>query len=747
MKKFIAASLVFLFTVLALLPPRAGFAVFAADEVSAMIDMNSPSEIPVLPEAVVKLYQEGGIDTPMIAAQSRMYQSTPEDQLRGLVDYSLRNFQTSIDISSLKIPYTEYNWSVIHSIYFDYINDHPEYFYVVGKLNPGSAIVDPATGYPIFGTLGASFIDTPENCRSMQAAFNAEVNRALAAVPQGVSDAEKALAINDYLAYNTEYDHDRLKAGTIPDASYSAYGTLVNRISVCHGYSLAFELLMRKLDVEALFVASDKMNHAWNLVKADGFWYHVDVTWNDPVPEKWGRVSHNNFLLSDSGITATGHHSWSYNVPLATSAKYDNYFWRSVESAFIYDGYIGEWLYADAKTLKGYSFTSNSHTTKMNFSGNSQTTPYIGRYGSRIYYNADDGVRYINISDYSGGIFYTAGPVPQLRMNGSQMWFKTTQGAEIRCSSLPLNDVRIYGDNRVKTAVEVSRTGWKSSSDNIVLASSQSFPDALAGAPLAYALEAPILLTKGTSSVLEPEVFARIAELKAKKIYILGGEGVVSAGIEQQLESAGYNPERLFGNDRYETSVAIAEKLYERSNIKSKYIFIADGLGFADALSAAPVAARMNAPILFTPHDKSGLNPVTSDFISSSECFAANAVILGGESAVGSAAQTAVSESGLLIERVYGSDRYETSAQIYNRFQSLFPRKTALMATGRDFPDALSGAALAARLNAPIFLVDGTGRMVSYSIISSIRFMAPDTIYVLGGDQAVSGFILQEYTI
>ena len=49
------------------------------------------------------------------------------------------------------------------------------------------------------------------------------------------------------------------------------------------------------------------MNHIWNLIKIDGKWYHVDVTWDDPIMDKPGRVKHDNFLRSDDGIKDTDH--------------------------------------------------------------------------------------------------------------------------------------------------------------------------------------------------------------------------------------------------------------------------------------------------------------------------------------------------------------------------------------------------------------------------------------------------------
>ena len=94
---------------------------------------------------------------------------------------------------------------------------------------------------------------------------------------------EKEMMIIQYLVQNVEYDYQNFVNNTIPDDSYSAYGALVNRVAVCSGYARAFNVLCDACDVPSMYISSSEMNHAWNQVCLEGKWYHVDVTWEDPI--------------------------------------------------------------------------------------------------------------------------------------------------------------------------------------------------------------------------------------------------------------------------------------------------------------------------------------------------------------------------------------------------------------------------------------------------------------------------------
>ena len=115
--------------------------------------------------------------------------------------------------------------------------------------------------------------------------------------------AEKLLLIHDEMVKQCRYDTD------YADESYHAYGILCNNTAVCQGYSQAFYMIMKELGIETDFCISESINHVWNYVKTDGNWYHIDVTWDDPiVKNSAGQIVnrttayHDNFLVTDNSI-------------------------------------------------------------------------------------------------------------------------------------------------------------------------------------------------------------------------------------------------------------------------------------------------------------------------------------------------------------------------------------------------------------------------------------------------------------
>lgn len=159
----------------------------------------------------------------------------------------------------------------------------------------------------------------PSNCQQL---FEAAAQKALAQVQPGMSQVEIMLVLHDYLAVNCVYNWEvaTKKPGPTdrPDGTYSekvfkAYGALVEGDTVCQGYTLAYKYLLNQLGIPCTLVRSNEMNHAWNQVCLGGQWYHVDITWDDPVPNTYGKCLHNFFLLSDGAISdaSHGHYNWA----------------------------------------------------------------------------------------------------------------------------------------------------------------------------------------------------------------------------------------------------------------------------------------------------------------------------------------------------------------------------------------------------------------------------------------------------
>ena len=113
-----------------------------------------------------------------------------------------------------------------------------------------------------------------QEARARVAEVAARLNRA------GISEYERVVAVNEYLCDNVYYPPNE----PYPDVTHSVYGALVNGCSVCEGYACSAAAILREMGVTSDLVIGYCTNggcHAWNLVKVDGNWYQLDVTWND----------------------------------------------------------------------------------------------------------------------------------------------------------------------------------------------------------------------------------------------------------------------------------------------------------------------------------------------------------------------------------------------------------------------------------------------------------------------------------
>jgi transglutaminase/protease-like cytokinesis protein 3 len=127
----------------------------------------------------------------------------------------------------------------------------------------------------------------------------------------GMNDFQKQKAINDWIVANLAYDTSL--------AQHSAYaGLFGSKKTVCQGYALlAYRMLSEAgLPNQILEGMAGGQLHTWNLVKLDGNWYHLDTTWNDPVPDKEDQISYGYYNLNDAQIKTN--HSWKKKYPAAT---------------------------------------------------------------------------------------------------------------------------------------------------------------------------------------------------------------------------------------------------------------------------------------------------------------------------------------------------------------------------------------------------------------------------------------------
>ena len=311
--------------------------------------------------------------------------------------------------------------------------------------------------------------------------------------------------------------------------------------------------------------------------------------------------------------------------------------------------------------------------------------------------------------------------------------------AVIPASSVEANStnvIRLAGDTRYDTMSRIIQAEVPGTSEYVVVASGDNFPDALAAAPLAGALKAPIVLTSG--NVLSPQAEQQITRLKASKAVIIGGVNAISRATVSRIHGlVGSVPIRISGETRYETSLQIYLQGKARLGVQwsSAESIIATGENFADALSVSAYAYAEKAPI-FLANPKNGFSSETLRAISGNF---RHQLVVGGENAVPELVITQLmyGTSGGVGLRVYGENRYDTSRALADyMYAHNAAVNNSVFATGENFPDALAGGPLAGRSNAMVLLAntpDSPSVQWAHEHSSGVN-----RVYLLGGASAVN---------
>lgn len=394
-----------------------------------------------------QLYQEGSFAA-MAPAESVSHiaafaQGTSKTQSFNGVDQviynGLCNSMSSINISDYKLTQDQLK-SHVQLV----VNTCPELFYVKGNYSFSYSSAGTITDYkPDYSMSGTELTEAKQF-------YQTQMNRILSRINPSWSDLEKVLYAHDYLAQNFEYD----TSYTVRDAySFFYYGK-----GVCQAYTLVFSGIMRSLGIEVSVVSSESMNHIWNVVRVNGKWYHLDVTWDDPLPDKYGLAYHNYVLLSDTamqtyrGGSSQNHHSWTCSYT-CSDKTYDSYFWEDSTSPFQYlDDSWYFTAYDDTdKTGSLYSYRFDTqeaetvYTFEKWFQSKGSTSYYYGcfsglsAYNDTLFFNSYDAIySYVPSADTLTAIHKPA-------INGAIYGMRTEPGKLCyNVSSSPSNTGTIY---------------------------------------------------------------------------------------------------------------------------------------------------------------------------------------------------------------------------------------------------------------------------------------------------------------
>ena len=345
-------------------------------------------------------------------------------------------------------------------------------------------------------------------------------------------------------------------------------------------------------------------------------------------------------------------------------------------------------------------------------------------------------------------IFYTIGDENDDKLEWAPVYEATiTEGrnekfltlATVLCDDA--NVKTLAGTDRYKTAVEVSKATYADAdalkNDTVVLVSGDAnkLVDGLTATPLAAVLDAPILLTQ--SGAINEDTLKEIKRLEAKKVVIVGGDSAINESVENELKKVhALDVTRLSGDSRYETSMAVANKIASLKTPQGKTsaeldeVFVVGGNGEADALSAAAIAAKKGTPILLTPATK--LDADVKNFINKNVTDKTNAVdvyVVGGSNSVNSSVQADLVKinvnnslnNNIEVKRLAGEGRQETNAAVITEFKSSLEDIVVAKSDNKGMVDALAAGAYAAKKNSHIVLATNSLTEAQEDAIAEVK--------------------------
>ncbi|WP_421381535.1 S8 family serine peptidase [Bacillus salacetis] len=303
---------------------------------------------------------------------------------------------------------------------------------------------------------------------------------------------------------------------------------------------------------------------------------------------------------------------------------------------------------------------------------------------------------------------------------------------QLTISTAPLKGTeRIGGKDRYDTSFQFSSRIPDHSLNTVILASGSNYPDALTGNVLNKIRNGTTLLINDDKAVMAKAVQEAKRLLRDNgKVVILGGKQAVSATVEKEFKKH-FEVLRIAGTNRTDTSIEIAKKVTS----KPGEIFLTSGSSFSDALSIGVYATEKQIPILLTD---SADAPSASLVSYLKENSIKKVTIIGGENVVSPKLVSELKSKGVMdIKRISGKDRYETSVKVAETF---YPAgKGAALASGKVFPDALSGSHLAYYQQIPIILTDG--KSVGSAASAYLSKTTKESYYLYGGTNVMEASV------
>lgn len=231
----------------------------------------------------------------------------------------IKNYEDSAEL------YASVTTDDFWTAYYAVLADHPEFFWVGSSAQvKEAAISGKVVSYQLSTTVDADSRDF------LREQLESAADECISQIPSDASDYQKIKAVYEYLVNTTDYD-----SGS-PD-NQNIQSALLNHRSVCAGYSKAFQYILHRMGMFCTYVTGttrDGGDHGWNIVRIDGNYYHVDVTWGDPVfanamedsASAFDTVINYNYLCcTDAEIYKTHIPKSQVTIPECTDDSYNYY--------------------------------------------------------------------------------------------------------------------------------------------------------------------------------------------------------------------------------------------------------------------------------------------------------------------------------------------------------------------------------------------------------------------------------------
>ncbi len=246
------------------------------------------------------------------------------EELKARIRAAVLNYEQNLDIWEYRIPS-----SMLAELYAFFSDNFTDCFHVnlagCTKYSNSDFLVKMVFEYLV----------EEEKYEEYKAIWDAKIESYLEGVDDSLTDVQKALILHDRIALRCDYDKENADAGTLPLASYTPFGVVINEVAVCQGYAELYSYLLSCVGIKSYLCSSDVMVHVWNIVVIDGEYYYVDVTWDDPVWDVSGRVTHTNFLCSYEDFKKHHHKNGVIDYDTTpSSTRFDDSFWRDSISSF-----------------------------------------------------------------------------------------------------------------------------------------------------------------------------------------------------------------------------------------------------------------------------------------------------------------------------------------------------------------------------------------------------------------------------